>query len=722
MPITLTGEVSRVTYENEESGFRVVKLERVEGADLKPGEVLAVVGRFVAVGPGTRVRVTGDLVEDPKHGRQLKAESLVPLAPSTLAGLEKYLGSGAIAGIGPGFAKRIVGRFGLQSLEILDQAPDRLAEIPGIGQARIDGIKRSWSSQRAISNIMLLLESHGASPALALRIFRHYGDRAAAIVQRSPYRLELEVRGVGFKTADRIAQSLGISGDHPERAQAGVLHVLESHTERGHVLVLREALVAQSAEVLGIQAPHVEAAIDALWAAGRVVVEGQPVFPVRLHRAECQVAEAVADLVHSPGHALPGAEAAMSEFERRAGIELAPNQRQAVAAAAAHKLVVITGGPGVGKTTIVRAMLSVFTQAHQRVQLAAPTGRAAKRLSEATGQTATTIHRLLEFEPRTGRFQRNAEAPVDADAIIVDESSMIDLPLAAALFAAIPPAARVVVVGDADQLPSVGPGAFLRDLLDSGVVASVRLDQVFRQAAESGIVSNAHSIHAGQVPRGAEAGKELGDFYVIDRRDAEQAAEVVCELVVRRIPQRFGFDPRTEIQVLAPMHRGPAGTQALNRRLQAALNPGGRGIEHQGQTLRVGDKVMQVRNDYEREVFNGDIGFVREIDDDEHRVVIDYDGRPVSYEQADLDAIILAYATSVHKSQGSEYPAVVVPLLTTHFMMLSKNLLYTAVTRARKLCVLVADPRALRLAVSDARAEPRLTSLSDRIRRAHAGA
>src|SRR5690606_3773366 len=291
------------------------------------------------------------------------------------------------------------------------------------------------------------------------------------------------------------------------------------------------------------------------------------VFPVRLHRAECQVAEAVADLVHSPGHALPGAEAAMSEFERRAGIELAPNQRQAVAAAAAHKLVVITGGPGVGKTTIVRAMLSVFTQAHQRVQLAAPTGRAAKRLSEATGQTATTIHRLLEFEPRTGRFQRNAEAPVDADAIIVDESSMIDLPLAAALFAAIPPAARVVVVGDADQLPSVGPGAFLRDLLDSGVVASVRLDQVFRQAAESGIVSNAHSIHAGQVPRGAEAGKELGDFYVIDRRDAEQAAEVVCELVVRRIPQRFGFDPRTEIQVLAPMHRGPAGTQALNRRL-----------------------------------------------------------------------------------------------------------------------------------------------------------
>jgi exodeoxyribonuclease V alpha subunit len=717
LPTTLTGEVERVTYENEENSFRVIKVGSLEGPGARPGTV-AVVGFFQAVGPGTRVRLTGQFVVDARHGEQFRVDALVPIEPSTLSGLEKYLGSGLIAGIGPGFARRIVKKFGMATLEVLDREPDRLREVSGLGAGRVQEIKKTWDKQRSISNVMMLLQTHGASPSLAARIYERYGDRAATVVQRSPYRLALEVRGVGFKTADRLARSLGIAGDHPERAQAGVLHELGALADLGHTFFPRTQLVERTAEMLGIDAVHVESAVDALWASNRVVIEDDAVSLTRLHRAEQQVAESLAQLVESPAARLERVDALLERFEAKSGIHLAEQQLLAVRVAAERKVVVITGGPGVGKTTIVRAILSVLDHERLRIRLAAPTGRAAKRLSEAAGREATTIHRLLEFEPRTLRFQRHGDNPLAADAVIVDEASMIDVQLAAALLDAIPPAARLVIVGDADQLPSVGPGAFLRDVIDSRAMATVRLEHIFRQASHSRIVESAHHILRGEPPESAASDDPAADFFVIHRRDAEQAAALVCELVVERIPRRFAFDPRSEVQVLTPMHRGPAGTVALNAALQKSLNPTGPALEVRGQMLRVGDKVMQTRNDYEKEVFNGDLGVVASIDEADRRLIARFDDRTVTYEDADVEALMLAYATSIHKSQGSEYPAVVIPLLTTHFVMLSRNLLYTAVTRAKRLCVLVTDPRALKLALAEIRREERMTGLRDRIRAA----
>lgn len=711
MPTTVTGEVERVTFENEETGFRVIKVGHVAGRG-----TIAVVGNFAAVGPGTRVRLTGDFVNDPRHGEQFRVDTLVPVAPDTLVGLERYLGSGLIPGIGPGFAKRIVAVFGLETLKVLDESPARLSEVPGLGARRVEEIQKKWTSQRSISSIMLLLQTHGASPALASRIFERYGDRSAQIVQRHPYRLALDVRGVGFKTADRIARSLGIAGDHPERVQAGVAHVLESLAGEGHVATTRDSLLDRTAQLLEVEPAHVDAAIDALFAGERVVVEGDLVFSARLHAAEVGVAECLRALLSSPARPLPGFEASLSAFEASSHVTLAPEQRGAIEAAARDKVVVVTGGPGVGKTTIVRAVLSVFERARLSVRLAAPTGRAAKRLAETTRRSASTIHRLLEYDPRLRKFSRDSERPLDADAVIVDEASMIDVELALALFSAVPPAARLVLVGDSDQLPSVGPGAVLRDVIDSGVVPTARLSKIFRQAEESRIVSNAHAILRGKMPESASADTPNADFFVIPRKDPDEAARTVLELVTERIPKRFAVSPRDDVQVLTPMHRGPVGTMALNKALQAALNPRGPAIEHRGAAYRVGDKVMQTKNDHDHEVYNGDLGVIVHVDPEERKLTVRFDDRNIDYEDSDIDLLTLAYATSIHKSQGSEYPVVVVPLLTTHFVMLSQNLLYTAVTRAKRLCVLVADPRALRLALSETRREERVTKLAPRLR------
>jgi exodeoxyribonuclease V alpha subunit len=712
VPTTVTGEVERVTYENEETGFRVIRLGGVEG---RGG--ISVVGRFAAVGPGSRIRVTGDIVKDPRHGEQLRADAVVVVAPDTLVGLERYLGSGLVPGIGPGFAKRIVEVFGMDTLKVLDQSPERLAEVPGLGTRRIEDIQKKWISARAISSIMLVLTTHGASPALASRIYERYGDRAAEIVQLHPYRLALEVRGVGFKTADRIARSLGIAGDHPERAQAGVLHMLESLADQGHVAAPRTALVDKTAQMLVVDPAHVEAAIDALFGAGRVHVEDGLVFSARLYGAETTLAAEILRLRESASRPLHGLEAAIAAFEAALGFSLAESQRAAVRAAAEQKIIVITGGPGVGKTTIVRAILSVFERARLSVRLAAPTGRAAKRLSEATKRPASTIHRLLEYDPRLRKFALGADRPLDTDALVVDEASMIDLELAVALFSAVPPAARLVIVGDSDQLPSVGPGAVLRDIIDSRVVPVVTLDEIFRQAAESRIVKNAHAILRGEMPESSDPNAPQADFFVISRRDPDEAARTLLELVTERIPKRFSLSPRDDMQVLTPMHRGPAGTIALNQALQKALNPSGPALERRGTHYRVGDKVMQTKNDYDRDVYNGDVGIVVRVEPEEERLAVKFDEREVVYEDAALDVLTLAYATSIHKSQGSEYAAVVVPLLTTHFVMLSRNLVYTAVTRAKRLCVLVADPRALALALAETRREERVTRLAERLRR-----
>ena len=717
MAITLTGEVERITYESDATGFRVLKVGSLEGPAAKRGSV-TVVGMLPPVGSGARVRVTGDFRQDPKHGEQFRADTLVTLAPETLVGLERYLGSGLIPGIGPAFAKRIVSAFGMESLTMLDHEPERLRLIPGMGERRVEEVKKAWASQRAISNVMMLLQTHGASPALAARIYKHYGDSAARVVQESPYRLAMEVRGIGFKTADRIAKSLGIAGDHPERVQAGVLHELNGLADQGHVLFDRDALSERAAAMLEVDIGHVAPALDKLWASGLVVIEDKGVYLARLHRAETALAEGLTRLLSRPGRVLSGIESTIERFEQQAKVTLAPAQRAAVKGAAEHKLIVVTGGPGVGKTTIVRAIVDVMKRAHLNLRLAAPTGRAAKRLFEATKHEATTLHRLLEYDPRQGGFQLDGQTPLEADVVIVDEASMIDVPLGAALLSAMPDAARLVIVGDADQLPSVGPGAMLRDIIDSGVVTVVRLNEIFRQAGESRIVQNAHRILHGEMPESADPESPRADFFVVSRREAEEAAETIRELVTVRIPRRFGFDPLRDVQVLTPMHRGPAGTTALNQLLQAALNPHGVSIEHHGQIFRAGDKVLQLKNDYEREVYNGDLGLIERVSLEERRLTVRFDGRDVDYQDADLDMLTLAYATSIHKSQGSEYPAVVIPLLTAHFVMLSRNLVYTAVTRGKKLCVLVADPRALKLALAEVRREERVTRLAERLRQA----
>ncbi|MCB9590001.1 MAG: ATP-dependent RecD-like DNA helicase [Polyangiaceae bacterium] len=709
---TLTGEVQHVVFENEDTGFRVFRLRGVRSHGS-----LTVVGVLPPVGVGTSVRVTGEMMVDPRRGTQFKADTLVPILPETLAGIERYLSSGFIQGIGAGFAKRIVAHFGLETLKVLDEDPERLREVPGLGKKRAAELFKAWNAQKLQSSVLLLLQSHGASPSLAARIVDRYGEKAASIVQQSPYRLAIEVRGIGFRTADKIAQSIGIAGDHPERAQAGVLHELRQLADNGHVLSSRQDLVQRAAGMLQVGEDHVESAIDALWAANRVVIEDGLVFLRRYHEAECNVVGFLRELLDSPGQSLTGLDHHIGLFEQRLDIQLAEAQRQAVELAAEHKVVVITGGPGVGKTTIIRAILSVFLGAQLEVRLAAPTGRAAKRLSEATGRDASTIHRLLEYDPRGGGFQKSADEPLDVGAVIVDEASMIDLTLAESLLAAIPPAARVVIVGDADQLPSVGPGAVLRDLIESGVLPTVRLNEVFRQAEQSRIVQNAHRIYRGERPESAPSEEPDADFFVIPRSDPEKAAEVIQLLVTQRIPARFQLDPLSDVQVLTPMHRGPSGTIALNAVLQETLNPTGATLERGGQRYRVGDKVMQTKNDYDREVFNGDIGRIIEVDTERKQVKVRFEEREVPpYALGELDNLNLAYACSIHKSQGSEYPAVVIPLLTSHFVMLSRNLLYTAVTRARRLCVLVADPKALDIALSEVRREERLTRLGQRLR------
>jgi exodeoxyribonuclease V alpha subunit len=719
------GVVERITFESAESSFRVLKVA-VSGRT----ERLSVVGTFPAMPLGARIRVRGHLVLDPKHGEQLRVESLIELAPDTLAGLEKYLASGLIKGVGPKLAQRIVGTFGLDSLKVLDGESHRLQEVEGLGAKRRAALVKAWREQRALRDVMVFLQAHGATATLAMRIVKRYGAGAMAVVSRDPYRLALDVHGVGFKTADRIAASIGVATDSPERMQAGVMQVLHDVTEAGHVWTSQEELHGRAAPMLGLEAEdaavgeRLEGATQSLVLAGRAVVErpdgsqgsggARIVYVAGMHAAEVRLARRLSEIARAPARTLDGVEAAMRAFESRARVELAPEQRRAVEEAARRQVLVVTGGPGVGKTTIVRAILAVLAGAQVDVRLAAPTGRAAKRMSEATGGEATTLHRLLEFEPKTATFKRDRYRPIESGAVVVDEASMLDLPMADALTQAIAPGTRLLLVGDVDQLPSVGPGAVLRDVIASLAVPAVRLRQIFRQAARSLIVTNAHRINDGESPLSPPAGSNA-DFFVVERRDPEHARDTLVDLVSQRIPNRFGLDPVHDVQVLTPMNRGPAGALALNEALQAALNPRGDALVRGSRTYRVGDKVMQLRNDYDRNVFNGDVGFVTRIDPEEMAMTIRFDDREVACEAADLDDLVLSYACTVHKSQGCEYPAVVIPLLTTHFVMLSKNLLYTAVTRGKRLVVLVCDPRALEIALSQGRREERRTRLAPRL-------
>jgi exodeoxyribonuclease V alpha subunit len=715
---TLEGTIERVVFSGGDGQFTVARF-KVEGAPL-----VTVVGSLLGVPAGARLRVRGHFETSPRFGEQFRVTSYTEIAPETIEGIRRYLGSGLIKGIGPEFAGRIVARFGIRTLEILDAEPHRIAEVSGIGPVRAQSIMRTWAEQREIRKVMVFLQGYGVSPAFAARIYKRYGGSAIARVRENPYRLAFDVWGIGFLSADRLAAALGIGRDSEVRVEAGVRHALDEAASAGHVFVPRDRLAAHAAALLEVDEALAHAAIDRLGRAGDVALEpteeGEAVFEAGLYRAERAVAAELLRLLEGPRANLAiDTERALAWYEQASGITLAKQQAEAIRRAISEPVVVVTGGPGVGKTTIVRGIVNILAKKGLTIALAAPTGRAAKRLCEATGQPAATLHRLLEWRPHEGVFGRTAGKPLESDLLVVDEASMIDVRLAADLFGALAGGTRLVLVGDVDQLPSVGPGNVLADIIASGAVPTVRLTEIFRQAAESLIVTNAHRIHDGLLPdlgappaEGAVADKR--DFFFLEEDDPARAAALVRDLVATRLPRRYGLGGQ-DIQVLAPMHRGELGAGNLNALLQAALTTGADEIKRGARIFRVGDRVMQMRNDYDKDVFNGDVGQVARLDAEAGELVVRFDDREVIYETDDLDELGLAYAATVHKSQGSEYPAVVVPVHTQHFVMLQRNLLYTAVTRGKRLVVLVGSRKALGLAVRNGDVAARGSRLRHRL-------
>ena len=709
----LSGLVERVTFHNAETGFCVLRL-KVKGER----DLVTLIGHAPSVTPGEYASASGNWVTDREHGRQFRAVFVKIAPPNTLSGIERYLGSGMVKGIGPVYASRLVEAFGTGVFAIIEQSPERLREIGGIGEKRAKKITSGWADQKVIREIMVFLHAHGVSTSRAVRIFKTYGQDAIAVVRDNPYRLARDIRGIGFLSADTIAQKIGIAIDSPLRAQAGVSYALAEASSQGHCGLPYSELVPLAVKLLQIPAEVIEVAIAQEIADEVVVpdtVDGEPcVFLAPLYRAERAIAEHIRRLATgAPAWPRFEADKAIPWVEDKLAVSLAPSQRDAVRLALASKLLVITGGPGVGKTTLVNSILTILRAKQVKALLCAPTGRAAKRLSESTGLEAKTIHRLLEVDPKTGQFKRNIDSPLDCDLLVADEVSMIDVPLASQLLRAVASRSAVIFVGDVDQLPSVGPGQFLADLIDSGAVPVIRLTEVFRQAATSRIVRSAHQINQGLFPSLPARGEE-SDFYMVHAEEPEAIAQTVVELVKTRLPRKFGVDSVRDIQVLCPMNRGVTGARGINQSLQAALNPPGEhSVEKFGYAFSIGDKVMQIENNYDRDVFNGDIGFVTGIDRDEDELIVEFDGRPVRYPFGELDELVLCYATTIHKSQGSEYPVVVIPVSTQHYMMLKRNLIYTGITRGKRLVVLVGQKRALAMAVKSKRDVRRWSKLKE---------
>ncbi len=695
----LSGLVERVTFHNEDTGFAVLKV-KVKGRR----ELVAVVGVVVAVSPGEWITAEGRWERNREHGMQLRATNIRCQAPTSLEGIEKYLGSGLIRGIGPVYAKKMVAKFGEKIFDVIESASARLQEVEGIGEGRRQQIKGAWAEQRVVRDIMVFLHSHGISTSRALRVFKLYGEEAIARVRANPYLLARDIPGIGFKTADAVGQKLGFGHDSILRARGGLQHVLSEATGEGHTALPRAMLLAAAAELLGVDEAVVSGALEREVADGQLTIEEigseTMVFLPALRAAESTIAETLTRLAAQPAN-YPGIEfdKALGWVQEKTGKTLSPSQMEALRTVLGVRLVVVTGGPGVGKTTLLDSLLKILAAKKVRFLLCAPTGRAAKRMGESTGCAAQTIHRLLEVLP-SGGFKRGKKHPLDTDLVVVDEFSMVDVPLMAALCRALPPHGSLVLVGDPDQLPSVGPGAILSDLLASGAVPSVRLTEIFRQAEASRIVRAAHDVRHGRVPE--EAGEKNTDFAFLHREEPEEIAKLVLRLVKEEIPRRVGLDPLRDIQVLVPMHRGSLGIRELNASLQAALNPPRADraeVERFGTKFRVGDKVLQTRNNYDKDVFNGDIGRIMAIDVEERQVGIEFDGRRAVYEFNELDEVEPAYAISIHKSQGSEFPAVVIPLAMQHFLLLQRNLLYTAITRGKRLVVVAGQRKALATAV-----------------------
>jgi exodeoxyribonuclease V alpha subunit len=726
----LEGTLERITFQNEENGYTVARLVP-KGKDYE----VTLVGTLSGATPGSSLRLQGMWTNHPQYGRQFEVIDFSVLLPATVEGIRKYLGSGLIKGIGPVTAKHIVDRFGMETLDIIEHTPHRLREVPGMGERRTTWITLAWEEQKQIKEIMVFLQSHGVSTSLAVKIFKQYGEAAIQVVQNEPYRLAKDIYGIGFKTADKIARQLGMPPDSPARIQAGLLYTLSQLSDEGHCFATQPQLVEAAAGILELTSAACQEQLASLVQQSEVIAEdfgvntgsastgseSVAIYLPPFYRAELGVANKLRRMQSAAHDRLEGFRAlnwdkALAWIDETNAIRLTEQQKAAIRMALTEKVSILTGGPGTGKSTITGSLIRMLKTRGSSVLLAAPTGRAAKRLSEATGLEAKTIHRLLEFKPAQGnQFLRDQENPLDSDLIIVDETSMVDILLMNHLLNAIDAGCHLLLVGDVDQLPSVGPGNVLRDLIASGAIPVTRLDTIFRQAEDSFIIVNAHRINQGQMPLFAQ---DAQDFFLFAEPDAAKAADWVLELVARRIPARFGYRSNEDIQVLSPMHRGAVGVSDLNERLQAELNPPGPGkVEHRHghRILREGDRVMQIRNDYDRIVFNGDMGRIDHIDLEDQIVIVSIDERAVEYDFSQLDELVHAYAVSIHKAQGSEFPVVVIPLLTQHYMMLQRNLLYTGVTRARKLVVLVGSKQAIAMAVRNNRITQRNTRLAQRL-------
>ncbi len=706
--IKLRCVIEHITYQNEKNGWSVMKV-KVKGYD----NLVTLTGSLLDVPVGSVLLVDGDWRVDPKYGQQFVAQSWTEVMPATLYGIEKYLGSGLVKGIGPAYAKAIVSRFGLETIDVIENDIERLLEVPRLGKKRMEKIRDSWEKQKDIKEVMVFLQGHGVSTAFAAKIYRKYEKESIAKVKENPYQLADDIWGIGFKTADSIASKMGYEKNDPRRCRSGILYALNELAEEGHVYAEPEQLVEAATKLLEAEETPVRQALASMMEAKDVIADNDVVYLPPFYHAENGSAKRLQSLLAdtSLSNSDIAAEPEAEYGVKSGGIVYDEVQQAAIQQALDSKVMVLTGGPGTGKTTTTQGIIAAFKARQMSILLAAPTGRAAKRMTEATGMEAKTIHRLLEYNPMDG-YKRNDENPLEGDALIVDECSMIDILLFYNLMKAIPSNMRLIFVGDIDQLPSVGAGNVLRDIIDSQQIPVVRLTRIFRQAQSSRIVMNAHAINAGKFPN-IKNGLDT-DFFFINQEDADEMVKLIIGLVRDRLPKKYGYPPK-EIQVLTPMQRGTVGAGNLNIELQNALNPTGPSLARGGYTFRQGDKVMQIRNNYDKNVFNGDIGYITAVDTNERTLTVTFDSRPIEYDITELDEIVLAYAVTIHKSQGSEFPIVVMPVTMKHFVMLQRNLIYTGITRAKKICVLVGTTKALAYAIKQNTVSKRNTKLKERL-------
>lgn len=721
MSETLKAEIKNIVFHNPSNGYLVARA-------ICPGQpgTVTFVATMPEPHPGEALNLTGQWKEHPRFGRQFHVDTWEQIMPATLNGIRRYLGSGMVKGIGPVLATRLIDAFGKDVLEILENEPDKLLTVEGLGKKKLESIKASWDAQHEVRNLMIFLQSHDVPPTYAARIFKRYGNGAVNKLKENPYELAYEIRGIGFKTADRMALRLGFSENAPQRMEAAVIFALFSASEKGHLFQPYDKLYEAVDKLInGAEEPRVEAAVNALADRKRLMVEDLPaqaveraVYLMHFYRHEREISSRFLALCEHPTPMdLEKIRNLLPQLELDEDIQLSSEQRNAVLGGCENKVFVVTGGPGTGKTTITRVMVRVMDKMGFKIKLAAPTGRAAKRMAEATGYPASTLHRLLQYQP-DGGFAHNEEKKLKAQAVIIDEVSMLDTSLCLALLRALPLTCRLVLIGDVNQLPSVGPGNVLADILNSQSVPSASLTRIYRQAQESLIVTNAHRVNSGQLPECSPRPAPENDFFWVQQEDPARIQRLITQLVTDRIPDMYGLDPRRDIQVLTPMHKGDLGTQMLNQLLQAQVNPGEGGLQRGHHCFRTGDRVLQMKNNYDKDVFNGDLGWVRDIEPKRGEMLVDFEGTVVSYELQEVDELAPAYAISVHKSQGSEYPAIIMPVVTQHYMLLQRNLIYTALTRAKKLAVLIGSRKAVGIGVGREDSNKRFTHLQYRLQEA----